>query len=121
MRVLMVWAAIVCLVGCTTMRPIPIGTAASPRILANGLVGPGDQLRVQTIDHRIHQLTVVAVDANNLVGERESIAIDQILSIDRREHSRTGILVIVGAAIVVVISVIALGLRHGVGLPAGAG
>ena len=122
MKVLAVWALAICLAGCTTLRPITYSSSElRHRIVSEALVKPGDHVRVQTIDLKVHQLTVISIDADNMVGERESIAIDQILSIERREFSLSRTLTLVGVTILgILIGIVAAGLHHGVGLPAGA-
>ena len=122
MKVLTVWALAVCLVGCTTLRPITGSSSElQHRIVYEALVKPGDHVQVQTIYHKSHQLTLISIDANNLVGEQETIAIDQIVSIERREFSLSRTLTLVGVTILgILIGIVAAGLHHGVGVPAGA-
>ena len=122
MRVLAVCASIICLVGCTTLRPIiDRSSELQQRIVSEGLVKPGDHLQIATIDRKIHQLTVISIDANTIVGERESIAMNQIVSIERREFSLRRTLTLVGVTILgILVVIVAVGLHHGVGLPAGA-
>lgn len=122
MKILAAWASIIFLVGCTTMQPIADNNAElRHRIAAERLVVRGDHVRVQTIDNKVHRLTVISIDVNNIIGERESIPIDQIMSIEKREMRLGRTVTLVCATILgILIIIVVVGLHHGVGLPAGA-
>jgi hypothetical protein len=129
MKFLAVLASIICLVGCrlssvgyTTLQPITDNDAGlQHRIVAGQLIKPGDHVWVQTIDRKVRRLTVISIDVNNIIGERESIAIDQIISIEKRQLNVGKTLTLVCATIVgILIIIVVVGLHHGVGLPAGA-
>lgn len=122
MKFLTVLASTISLVGCTTLQPISDNDARlQHRIVAEQLVKPGDHVWVQTIDRKVHRLTVISIDVNNIIGKRESIATDQIISIQERELNVGRTLTLVCATIVgILVIIVVVGLHHGVGLPAGA-
>jgi hypothetical protein len=83
--------------------PIPACTSFSPvekpadRILSEGLLEPGDEVRVVTDDGNVHEFRVdeVNVGQGRLVGTQETVLVAKVVAIEKRAFSpmKTGILV----------------------------
>ncbi len=112
---------IVCMSGCTTFRPITGRPSDLQQGIASGeFLKSGDRVRIETVDNNVHQFTVTSIDPKVIHGKDESIAIDQIASIQKREFNRGHTLALIGFTILgVVVIGVAVGLSQGVGLPAG--
>ena len=112
---------IVCIAGCTTLRPVAgVRADLEQRIASGELLTPGDRVKIRTADDKVHRFTVTSIDPKVIYGKRESVPIDQIVSIEKRyfdlEHTVQLVAVtLLGIAVIAV----AVGLHHGVGLPGG--
>jgi hypothetical protein len=93
---------------CTTLRPIE-GSPSElrQRINSGELVRVGDRLEVVTSDGKTHQITVSKVGDGRIDGKEESIRIDQIVSLRKREFSGGRTLALVGGVVLVVVGAIA--------------
>jgi hypothetical protein len=114
---------IICLIGCTTLQPVPGSPAALQQRIASGeLLKRGDDVYLLTKDGRTHIFSVRSVSASTIDGQHESIPIDQVVRVDKRKLNAgmtaraVGLSVVVVAAVVVV-AVCSVG-RFG-GRPAG--
>jgi hypothetical protein len=77
-------------------------------------------VKIETVDNKIHQFTVTSIEPKVIHGKHESIAIDQIASIQKREFNRGHTLELIGfTALGIGVILIVVGLTQGVGLPAG--
>jgi hypothetical protein len=105
MKRIVVLITLASLVGCTTLRPLA-GAPADVRdhIARDRIVAAGDHVRVTTVDGRHHDFVLVRIADGQLVGPRESIAIDDVVALSRAEPSpgKTLALVIVITAVLVV-------------------
>lgn len=75
---------------CTSLQP----TEATPddirqMILTEGLLAPGQRVRIVTGDEREHEFKVTAIDTERalVLGKDESIAIDEIVAVESSEFS----------------------------------
>jgi hypothetical protein len=88
MRAIIVWALSLSLVGCTSLHAIQVPPAELQReILAGALLKSGDQVVVGTADGRSIEFRVSAIRGGELVGKDQSVPIDQIVSLRKREPS----------------------------------
>jgi hypothetical protein len=102
MKRLTVLGLIICLIGCTTLQPVPGSPAALQRRIASGeLLKRGDHVDILTKDGRTHDFTVTSVSASTIDGKHESISIDQIAFIQRRKSSAGRTALAAGLAVVV--------------------
>lgn len=69
--------------GCTTMRPVSM--AKGP---LNDSIKVGDQVQIRTRDGRVLDIRVEYVDAERIEGGDQSIRIDQIATLERKEFSK---------------------------------
>jgi hypothetical protein len=83
--------------GCTTLRPIE-GSPADlrERINSGELLKPGDRVLVVTTDQKTHRFTVKSVGADRIDGPSESIPVEQISAVEKREFSRGKSIALVG-------------------------
>ncbi len=90
MRGLTVLALMLICAGCTTLKPVA-GTPGDlrQRINAGQLLKAGDSVSIVTTDGRAHRLEVTGVAGGVVQGRNESVPVDQIVSIGRREVSVT--------------------------------
>jgi len=86
MKRLAVSVLILCLAGCTTLRPVG-GTPCElqQRIVSGAVLKRGDHVVILTSDGRAHEFNVVSVSASSIDGRHESIPMDQIASVQKRE------------------------------------
>ena len=112
---------IICMVGCTTLRPITGRPSDLQQGIAFGeLLKSGDRVKIETIDNKVHQFTVTSIEPNVISGQHESIAIDQIASIQKREFDLGHTVKLIGFTILgIIVIAVAVGLKEGAGLPAG--
>lgn len=82
---------------CTTLQP----TQATPDeiqrlILADGILEPGQRVRLVTADEAVHEFRITAIDAANgiVYGRNHSVAIEAIVAVETRKISagRTALL-----------------------------
>jgi hypothetical protein len=84
-------------VGCTTFRPIDGGSAdLRVRINSGELLKPGDRVRIVTSDQKTHRFTVKSVGADSIGGVSESIPVEQILALEKRQFSPGKTIALVG-------------------------
>lgn len=83
--------------GCTTLRPIE-GSPADlrQRISSGELLKTGDRILVVTTDQKEHRFTVRSVGAGLIDGPAESIPIEQISALEKRQFSRGKTIALVG-------------------------
>jgi hypothetical protein len=74
--------------GCTTLHPVA-GTSRElrQRIATGELLRSGDRVAIGTTDGREHAFTVKAVDPGTIRGKHDSIPIDQVVFVHKREFS----------------------------------
>jgi len=103
MKRLIVLAAVISCTGCTTLRPIE-GTATElqQRINSGELLKPGDRVVVVTTDKHTHRFAVTAIGAGLIEGKADSIPVDQIASLERRQFNRARTVALVCGVVLVV-------------------
>jgi hypothetical protein len=76
------------LMGCTMLQPIA-GTPPElrQRIATGELLKSGDGVAIGTADGREYKFTVKAVDSGTIHGKHDSIPIDQVMFVHKREFS----------------------------------
>ena len=90
------FAVLIC--GCMTMRAIEEPAATiQQRILTEGLLSDGDEVRIVTTDGTVHEFRIAAVDldAGRLTGENVDIEVASIATLEKKAFSslKTGLLV----------------------------
>jgi hypothetical protein len=100
---------IICLIGCTTLQPVTGNPASVQQRIASGaLLKRGDHVVVLTKDGRTHDFNVTSISASTIEGRHESISIDQIALIQKRQLSVEKTAMAVGLAVVVAAAVVAV-------------
>jgi hypothetical protein len=86
--------------GCTTLSAIEDSPAdLRQRINSGELLKAGDRVRVFTTDQREHRFTVKSVGAGRIEGSSESIPVEQISGLQRRQFSRGKTIALVGGLV----------------------
>jgi hypothetical protein len=102
MKRLTVLVLTICLIGCTTLQPVPGSPAALQQRIASGeLLKRGDHVDIRTKDGRTHDFKVTSVGASTIDGKHESISIDQVAVVQKRQISAGKTVLAVGLIIVV--------------------
>jgi hypothetical protein len=77
---------IVCMFGCTTLQPIAGNSPNLQQRIASGeLLIVGDRVAILTHDGTTHKFEVTSLTADTVSGPHESIPINQVVSVQRRE------------------------------------
>ncbi len=72
--------------GCTTLRPIDAyQDDFSQRIASGELLKIHDHVVIETKDRQTYEFEITSLSATNIDGKHQSIPIDQIVSIEKRE------------------------------------
>lgn len=102
MRII-VYLVVACLVACTSFQKTEnTATELQRGIRAGEVIVPGDEIRITTVDRQTIELTVDRIDADTIVGEEDSVAIDAVDSLEiRRLSPERTIATTVGSAVVV--------------------
>lgn len=96
-RLLVMLMLLTFMVGCTTMRPVPL---TSGRL--TDTIKVGDQIQARTHDGKSLNIKVTSIDANRVSGDDQSIRLDEIATLERKELSKlTAGLIAVGYYVVV--------------------
>jgi hypothetical protein len=92
--------AIVSLAGCTTLRPIE-GTPAElqQRLKTLDLLQSGDRVSIVTADYKTHVFKVTAVSAAVIGGRKQSVPVDQVVSVKKWQFSRGKTWALAGACV----------------------
>lgn len=113
MRRIIVLVAIISCTGCTTLRPIEgTSTELQQRINSGQLLKAGDRVEIVTTDDHTHRFAVTKIDAGLIEGKAESIQVNQIVSLERRQFSRTRTLLLIGCVAIVVGGVVVVVAAH---------
>jgi hypothetical protein len=73
--------------GCTTLRPIEASSAEiQHRISSDGLLRPGDQVKIVAVDGSIHEFRVIRVDTDKglVIGKRDVIPVKEVGAVEKR-------------------------------------
>jgi hypothetical protein len=83
------------------MRPVT-GTSSDlqQRLASGGLIKRGDHVVIVMTDGSWHEFTVTSLDASTIDGKRESIPIDQVTSIQKRQLNVGKTLLVIGLTLV---------------------
>lgn len=113
MRHIIVLAAIISCTGCTALRPIEgSSTELQQRIISGQLLKAGDRVEIVTTDHRTHWLAVTRIEAGFIEGKAESIQVDQVVAVKRRQFSRVRTLALISGVAIVVGGAVAFVAAH---------
>jgi len=113
MRRFIILVAIISCTGCSTLRPIDgPPTELQQRVNSGQFLKAGDRVVIVTTNHQTHRFTVTRIDSDRIEGKSESIQVDQIVSLERREFSRARTLVLIGCVVIVVGGVVAFVAAH---------
>lgn len=75
--------------GCTTLRAVDgSATELRRRINSGDLLKPGDRVVIVAADGKPHRFAIKSIDAGRIQGRSQSIPIDQVVSLQRRQFSR---------------------------------
>ena len=102
-----VFLLITCLAGCATQRPITGNPSDLQQRIASGeLLKRGDHVEIVTNDGRAYEFNVASVSTSSIDGKHESVPIEQVASMQKREFSvgKTSLVAastVVGIALVV--------------------
>jgi hypothetical protein len=100
MRRLIVFAVLINLAACTTLRPIE-GTSSElqSRISSGGLLAAGDRVLIVTTDEKMHKFRVRGLSAGIIEGRRDRVPVDQLASLQKRQFSRAKTWILVGCGV----------------------
>ena len=98
--------AIISFAGCTTLRPIE-GTPAElqQRLNSGDLLKSGDRVSIVTADHKTHVFKVTAVSTGFIEGRMQSVPVDQVVSVQKRQFSSTKTWILAGACVLAIGSI----------------
>jgi hypothetical protein len=103
MKRFIVLVVVVNLVACTTLRPIDGTTTELQQHISSGeVLRAGDRVLIVTKDSKTHRFTITAITADLIVGKTDSVPVDQVVSVEKREFSRAKTLLLIGGFAVVV-------------------
>jgi hypothetical protein len=89
MKVLTLLSAALLIAGCTTLRPIDASpTELRQQISSGGLLKPGDRVVIVAADGKAHRFAVKSIDAGLIRGRSDSVPIEQVTTLQRRQFSR---------------------------------
>jgi hypothetical protein len=93
-------AVLIICAGCTTLRPIEGSpTELAQRLNSGELLKTGDRVLIITTDQKQHRFTVKSVGADLIEGLSESIPVEQISSLEKRQFSRGKTIALVGGIV----------------------
>jgi hypothetical protein len=82
-------ALIIAVAGCTTMRPIDGSPIELQQFINSGeLLKPGDRVRIVTADEKTHRFAIIKVEAGLIVGSNESVPVDQVMCVEKRQFEK---------------------------------
>jgi hypothetical protein len=119
MKRFVVYGLIICLGGCTTMRPVAGNPSELQQRIASGeLIRRGDRVALLTKDGATHEFKVTSLSASTIDGKLESIPVDQVAAVQKRELNVGKTVLIVGLTVVGAASIIVVvdGIRTAAGL-----
>jgi hypothetical protein len=86
MKILTSLTAALLIAGCISLQPIDGSpTELQQRIAAGELLQAGDRVWIETADGKAHDFTIVRIDATHLAGAAESVPIDQVKYLEKRQ------------------------------------
>jgi uncharacterized lipoprotein YajG len=96
-KILTLLTAALLIAGCTSLQPID-GSPAELRLQINSgeLLKTGDRVLIVTTDQKTHRFTVKSVGSGRIDGASESIHVEQIAALEKRQFSRGKTIALVG-------------------------
>lgn len=117
MKQLMLLILTVCLVAaCTTLHPI-VGSPAelSQQIADGGVLHPGDRVVITTVQGIKHKFVMRSVHDGAIYGDHDSVPLNEIATLQRREFSTGKTVVLVVVVLGIVGGIVAAASSSGVG------
>jgi hypothetical protein len=97
------------LAGCTTLKPVRLPQQTlQENISSGGLIQAGDRIQITTIDGKQYEFKVVSIGDGHVKGEVVDLQIKDIAQVKKREISTGKTAGLVGASLLVAISVAVL-------------
>jgi len=82
-------ALIIALTGCITMQAIDGSPTELQHFINSGeLLKPGDRVRIVTADQKTHRFAITKVEAGLIVGSNESVPVDQVMCVEKRQFQK---------------------------------
>jgi hypothetical protein len=107
------------LAGCTTLRPIELSQSTMQQSISSGdLLHPGDRVEITTNDGKHFEFKVISVGEGYIKGKDIEVPIKDISLVEKRETSIGKTVALIGAMLLVVLTVVA-GRSSGAGLGTG--
>jgi hypothetical protein len=89
MKCLVFFTLLIVCTGCTTLRPIEGSpTELRQRLDSGELLKTGDRVVIVTADAKAHRFAVKSIDAELIRGRSESVPIEQVVAVKRRNSPR---------------------------------
>jgi hypothetical protein len=105
--------------GCTTLKPIELSQSTVQQRLSSGdLLHPGDNVEITTNDGKHFEFKVISVGEDYIKAKGVEIPIKDISIVEKRETGIGKTVALIGAMLLVVLTVIA-GKSAGAGLGTG--
>jgi hypothetical protein len=109
MKCFTVWALIVALSGCTTLRPISADEPDLSLSIASGkLLKVGDHVVIGTRDGQTYEFEVTSLSATSIDGKSRSIPTDQVVSLEKRVVNGKKSLIVLGSILLGIAFTVAL-------------
>jgi hypothetical protein len=75
--------------GCTAMRAVDDSPSElQQRINSGELLKPGERVWIVTVDEKSHRFVVGRVEAGLIVGPNESVPVDQVMYLEKRQFQK---------------------------------
>ena len=82
-------ALIIALTGCITMQAIDGSPTELQHFINSGeLLKPGERVRIVTADQKTHRVAITKVEAGLIVGSNESVPVDQVMCVEKRQFQK---------------------------------
>lgn len=115
----LIWLCLAVLVvsSCTSLKPVELAPSElQAQILAGQVIEPGDSVHLVTADGIHHNFRVNEVSSSHVVGQSESVAIDQIVALESRRFSGGKTALLAGGTLVLYQLLAALAVAFTLGL-----
>jgi hypothetical protein len=114
-------AAFVTAGGCSTMTPMELPPATLQQmILEDGIIEPGETVKLVSVDGRVHKFRVLEVDTRNavIIGRKNTVPIPDVIALETKNLS-AGKTALLAAGVYSVIYLIAIAIAPAVILSGG--
>ncbi len=95
----LILACIACLAGCVTYKPITTAATNADSVSLQEQVSSGDKLRVHLRDGTVVKLDVISIDSDRIIGDRTTVKLSDISTVERRQANVVGTTMLIGGAI----------------------